>query len=92
LGINICTALKKENLISGRHLASEPASGHLFYIQFKILCCRELPLNSTGPAHPFSDLPSLLTDFLPTLMIWTFTALLPVLVAYSDRLLGHWTR
>lgn len=52
----------------------------------------ELPLNSTAPAHPFSDLPSLLTDFLPTLMIWTFTALLPVLVAYSDRLLGHWTR
>jgi hypothetical protein len=43
-----------------------------------------------------TDLPSLLTDLLPTLMIWTFTALLPVLlpvlVAYSDRLLGHWTR
>jgi hypothetical protein len=39
-----------------------------------------------------TDLPSLLTDFLPTLMIWTFTALLPVLVAYSDRLLGLWTR
>ncbi len=54
---------------------------------------REVSLNSTGSAgHPFSDLPSLLTDFLPTLMIWTFTALLPVLVAYSDRLLGHWTR
>jgi hypothetical protein len=56
------------------------------------LFCREVPLNSTAAGHPFSDLPSLLTDFLPTLMIWTFTALLPVLVAYSDRLLGHWTR
>jgi hypothetical protein len=39
-----------------------------------------------------TDLLSLLTDFLPTLMIWTFTALLPFLVAYSDRLLGHLTR
>jgi len=37
-------------------------------------------------------LPSWLTDFLPTLLLWTFTAVLPVLVAYSDRLLGHWTR
>ncbi|XP_023327129.1 CSC1-like protein 2 [Eurytemora carolleeae] len=54
---------------------------------------RALPLNSTSTKTDlFSDLPSWLTDFLPTLMIWTFTALLPVLVAYSDRLLGHWTR
>ncbi len=31
-------------------------------------------------------------DFLPTLMLWGFTALLPLLVAWSDRFLGHWTR
>ena len=38
------------------------------------------------------QLPSWIVDFLPTLMIWSFTALLPVLVAWSDRFLGHWTR
>jgi len=37
-------------------------------------------------------LSSLVTSFLPQLMIWSFTALLPVLVAYSDRWLGHWYR
>jgi len=36
--------------------------------------------------------PSAITDFLPTLMLWSFTALLPVLVAYTDRWMGHWTR
>jgi len=40
----------------------------------------------------FKYLPALMTDFLPTLMIWTFTAALPVVVAYADRLVGHWTR
>ena len=33
-----------------------------------------------------------LTDFLPTLMLWTFTALLPVVIAWADLLVGHWTR
>jgi hypothetical protein len=50
------------------------------------------PLRPLDQVPYRTDLPSLLTDFLPTLMIWTFTVLLPVLVVYSDRLLGHWTR
>jgi len=37
-------------------------------------------------------LPGFIKDFLPTLLIWSFTALMPVLVAYSDRWLGHWYR
>ena len=37
-------------------------------------------------------LPGFIKDFLPTVMIWSFTALMPVLVAYSDRWLGHWYR
>eukprot|EP00092_Neocalanus_flemingeri_P009447 GFUD01010165.1.p1 GENE.GFUD01010165.1~~GFUD01010165.1.p1 ORF type:complete len:846 (+),score=190.82 GFUD01010165.1:77-2614(+) len=49
--------------------------------------------NATDPLlEPFRDLPAWMTDFLPTLMIWTFTALLPVVVAYADLLVGHWTR
>jgi len=50
--------------------------------------------NSTSP--PIIDhiryLPVWLTDFLPTLMLWTFTALLPVVIAWADLLVGHWTR
>ena len=38
------------------------------------------------------SLPGYITDFLPTLMLWTLSALLPVLVAYSDWWLGHWRR
>ena len=30
-------------------------------------------------------LPAPIIDFLPTVMLWSFTALLPLLVAYSDR-------
>jgi len=54
----------------------------------------QISQNDTDP--PILDhiryLPVWLTDFLPTLMIWTFTALLPVVVAYADLLVGHWTR
>ncbi|WAR18222.1 CSCL2-like protein [Mya arenaria] len=34
----------------------------------------------------------LLMQFLPTLLLWTFTALLPNLVYLSDQYVGHWTR
>ncbi len=37
-------------------------------------------------------LPSALVDFLPTLLLWSFTALMPLLVSWSDRFMGHWTR
>ncbi|PNF17520.1 hypothetical protein B7P43_G16939 [Cryptotermes secundus] len=33
-----------------------------------------------------------LSEFLPTLLLWTVAALLPVLVSYSDQWLSHWTR
>ena len=38
------------------------------------------------------SLPVWITDFLPTLLLWTLSALLPVMVAYSDWWLGHWRR
>ena len=37
-------------------------------------------------------IPAPIIDFLPTILLWSFTALLPLLVAYSDRWLGHYTR
>ena len=33
-----------------------------------------------------------INDFLPTLLLWTLSALLPIMVAYSDWLMGHWRR
>jgi hypothetical protein len=33
-----------------------------------------------------------LSEFLPTLLLWTVAALLPVFVSYSDQWLSHWTR
>ena len=33
-----------------------------------------------------------INDFLPTLMLWTLSALLPIIVGYSDWLMGHWRR
>lgn len=34
----------------------------------------------------------LVSEFLPTLLLWTLAALMPVLVAYTDRFIFHWTR
>jgi len=39
-----------------------------------------------------NNLPVYVTDFIPTLLLWTLSALLPVMVAYSDWWLGHWRR
>jgi len=62
----------------------------------KNLTANEHPMVANGTNPQILDniryLPVWLTDFLPTLMIWTFTALLPVVVAYADLLVGHWTR
>ena len=38
------------------------------------------------------ELPPVIANFLPTLLLLGFTALLPLLVTWSDRFLGHWTR
>ena len=38
------------------------------------------------------NLPSWIVDFLPTLLLNSFAALMPLLVAWSDRFLGHYTR
>ncbi|XP_077295985.1 transmembrane protein 63 [Arctopsyche grandis] len=32
------------------------------------------------------------SEFLPTLLLWTMAAMLPVIVSYSDQLLSYWTR
>lgn len=39
-----------------------------------------------------SKLSPLISEFLPTLLLWTLAALLPVIVTFSDKWLSHWTR
>jgi len=49
-------------------------------------------INSLLKTEDAIKIPSWITDFIPTLLLWSFTALLPVLVAYSVRWLGFWYR
>lgn len=35
---------------------------------------------------------SLVSEFLPTLLLWTASILMPVIVGYSERFLKHWTK
>jgi len=49
-------------------------------------------INSILQTEDAVKIPSWITDFIPTLLLWSFTALLPVLVAYSVRWLGFWYR
>ena len=59
----------------------------------------------TSPAYIISELelilnlksltvklPEKINDFVPTLLLWTFSAILPIFVAYSDWWMGHWRR
>lgn len=39
-----------------------------------------------------NKLSPLISEFLPTLLLWTLAALLPVIVTFSDKWLSHWTR
>jgi len=49
-------------------------------------------INSIFVTEETIKIPSWITDFIPTLLLWSFTALMPVLVAYSVRWLGFWYR
>ena len=50
--------------------------------------------NSTDPRiiDQIRYFPIWLTDILPTLLLFGFTWLLPVVIYYADFLVGHWTR
>lgn len=47
--------------------------------------------NATDP-NEASQTSTLITEFLPTLLLWSLTALMPIVVAYSESWLSHWTR
>ncbi|CAH2050893.1 unnamed protein product, partial [Iphiclides podalirius] len=35
---------------------------------------------------------SIIFEFLPTLLLWTMAAVMPAIVAFSDKFLSHWTK
>ncbi|KAK3545051.1 hypothetical protein QTP86_033259 [Hemibagrus guttatus] len=46
--------------------------------------------NVTKPIHYLNS--AVITQFFPTLLLWSFSALLPTIVYYSTLLEAHWTR
>ena len=56
----------------------------------EILAILKIP--STDDIGKALELPAVIANFLPTLIILGFTSFLPLLVSWSDRFLGHWTR
>lgn len=39
-----------------------------------------------------SKISSIIFEFLPTLLLWTMAAIMPAIVAFSDKFLSHWTK
>ncbi|XP_073072747.1 CSC1-like protein 1 isoform X3 [Manis javanica] len=46
--------------------------------------------NVTKPIHALND--PVISQFFPTLLLWSFSALLPTIVYYSTLLESHWTK
>lgn len=50
-------------------------------------------LFNTKLAKPYiTDKSSIIFEFLPTLLLWTMAAVMPAIVAFSDKFLSHWTK
>lgn len=49
-------------------------------------------LNSLAVVKGENSLSPLISEFLPTIMLWTLSALMPVIVAFSDKWMSHYTR
>lgn len=49
-------------------------------------------LNTFAVTQEVQKVTPLVSEFLPTLMLWLLAALMPVAVSFSDKWLSHWTR
>lgn len=61
----------------------------LFFLSTPAIIVNTIDAFEPGAINKISPL---ISEFLPTLLLWTMAALLPVLVSYSDQWLSHWTR
>ncbi|XP_059161039.1 CSC1-like protein 2 isoform X3 [Physella acuta] len=65
----------------------------LFFLTTPIMFLHTLDMLNIDITKPVENLHSAyLVQFLPTLLLWLFSALLPNIVYWSDQIIGHWTR
>lgn len=64
----------------------------LFFLTTPIYVVNMLNAISFLKPDKISKVSPLISEFLPTLLLWTLAALMPVIVSFSDKWLSHWTR
>lgn len=66
----------------------------LFFLTTPVIIVNQLDTFSLtkNTTSTISKISPLVSEFLPTLLLWSLSALMPVIVAYSDTWLSHWTR
>lgn len=64
----------------------------LFFLTTPIYVVNLLNTISFVSPDTVSKVSPLISEFLPTLLLWTLAALMPVIVSFSDKWLSHWTR
>ncbi|XP_058169902.1 heat shock protein 70 B2-like [Anopheles ziemanni] len=66
----------------------------LFFLTTPVIIVNSLDTLSLtkNTTSQISKISPLISEFLPTLLLWSLSALMPVIVAYSDTWLSHWTR
>ncbi|XP_076261311.1 transmembrane protein 63 [Rhynchophorus ferrugineus] len=64
----------------------------LFFVTTPIIFVNIFNQLSTSHESFLNRISPLLSQFLPTLLLLSMSALMPVLVAYSDQLMSHWTK
>lgn len=64
----------------------------LFFLTTPIYVVNLLDTWAISKSETISKVTPLISEFLPTLLLWTFAALMPVIVSFSDKWLSHWTR
>ncbi|XP_055917164.1 calcium permeable stress-gated cation channel 1 [Eupeodes corollae] len=64
----------------------------LFFLTTPAIVVNMLDSVALVNGNNITQLSPLISDFLPTLMLWTLSALMPVIVAFSDKWLSHYTR
>ncbi|XP_055584983.1 CSC1-like protein 1 [Uranotaenia lowii] len=66
----------------------------LFFLTTPVIIVNQLDTLSLtkNTTDQIGKISPLISEFLPTLLMWSLSALMPVIVAYSDTWLSHWTR
>ncbi|KAF2901581.1 hypothetical protein ILUMI_04610 [Ignelater luminosus] len=64
----------------------------LFFLTTPAIVVNLLNTLTSSQENIFKKVSPFLSEFLPTLLLLTMSAIMPVIVAYSDQLMSHWTK